>query len=164
MKNEFEQKEIQYSRGKVAGHDVRDDQNNLIVARGETITDDIINKAIEKNQLHYLMLAAAASVVQAGGEEARQRLQEFRNVTEGHEVDFVRGKVVGRDAKDYQGNILVKSGDTVTDGVIECAQRQGLLQELVLAVGAPGLHIEEMEEEEEVETPAEKMGYTPYSH
>lgn len=161
MNEELERKEIEYARGKVAAHDVRDEQNNLIVAKGQTITDDLINRAVEKGRLHYLMLAAAASVVQAGGEQAEQRLKEFMDVTEGHEAEFVRGRQVSRDVADWQGDVIMEEGETVTDGIIERASNEGFLQEIVLAVGAPGLHIMEGKK---VERPATKMGYTPYPH
>lgn len=161
MNEELERKETEYSRGKVAAHYVRDDQNNVIVAKGQTITDDVISQAREKGRLHYLMLAAVASVVQAGGKQAEQRLREFMDVTEGHEEDFVRGRKVFCDVFDWDGNVLIEEGETVTDDVIEQAKVKGLLQELVLAVGAPGLHVTEGEG---VMTPAEKMGYTPYPH
>lgn len=161
MKEDLEKKESEYSRGKAAAHDVRDEQNNVIVAKGQTITDDVINQAREKGRLHYLMLAAAASIVQAGGEQAEERLKEFMDVTEGHEADFVRGRQVSRDVADWQGNVIIEEGETVTDEVIERAKNEGLLQEIVLAVGAPGLH---MTEGQRAMGPAEKMGYTPYPH
>lgn len=161
MNDQLEQREIDYVRSKVAGNDVRDDEDNVIIAKGETITDDVIDQAKKKGKLHYLMVAAVSSVVQADGEDMRKRLQEFNDVTEDHEADFVRNKQVGRDVKDMDGNILVRQGDIVTDGVIECAKRTGLLQELVLAVGAPGISLESEESEEE-ENIASKMGYTPF--
>lgn len=168
MRQDFEYKAIEYSRGKIAGHDVRDDQNQVIVPKGKTITDEDIRIAQDKGKLHYLMLAAAASVVQAGGADTRERLQEFRDVTEGHEVDFVRGQTAGRDVRNVGGEIIVSQGETITDETINLAERQGMLQELVLAVGAPGVFAaEEAEEEEEGEKrerPATKMGYTPYPH
>ena len=162
MKEQLEQKGIAYMRGKAAGHDVRDDESNLIAVRGQPITDEVISKAREKGRLHHLMLSAAASVIQAGGEETRRRLQEFRNVTEGHEADLVRGELAGRDVTDFQGNVIVRQGEKITDEAIRRAQEKGLLQELVLAVAAPGLHTEA--KKKAVETPATKMGYTPYPH
>lgn len=161
MHEELERKEIEYSRGKVAGHDVRDGQNNVIVAKGQTITEDVINQAREKGRLHYLMLAAVASVVQSGGEQAERRLREFMDVTEGHEEEFVRGRKVWCDVADWDGSVMIEEGETVTNDVIEQAKDKGLLQELVLAIGAPGLHVMEVQE---AVRPAEKMGYTPYPH
>jgi len=161
VKEQLERKEIGYMRGKIAGHDVRDDEDKIIIQRGQPITDEIINRAREKGKLHYLMLSAAASVIRAGGEDARRRLQEFKGVTEGHEADLVRGEFAARDVTDFQGNVIVREGEEITDDVIRRAQDKGLLQELVLAVAAPGLHAEE---KKGVETPATKMGYTPYPH
>lgn len=165
MKSRIEDEEIEYVRGKVAAHDVRDDENNIIVEKGQTITDDLIHKACDKGKLHHLMLAAGASVVQAGGETARRRMEEFGEVSEEHEADFVRGKVAGREVKDTTGNVIISKGDEVTDELINKARQKGVLQKLVLAVGAPGVHAEEAEEEKtERERPAQKMGYTPYRH
>lgn len=143
MKEQIVQKEIDYVRGKVAGNEVHDNDENVIVARGQTITDEIINRARQAGQLHYLMIAAVSSVVGAGGSTVRERLKAFRDITEGHEADFVRGETVGRDVTDFQGNILIRSGETVTDDMISRAEKSGLLQELVLAVGAPGINVDE---------------------
>jgi hypothetical protein len=108
VKEQLEQKEIDYARGKVAGHSVWDDEGNAIVEAGDTITDDAINRAKESGSLHYLMLSAAASVIGRSGEaETSRRLQEFRDLTEGHEEDFVRGGTAMREVSDFQGNVLV---------------------------------------------------------
>lgn len=161
MKEQFEQKEIEYVRGKIAGNDVNDDQGNTIVSNGQMITEDIINRARATGQLHYLMIAAASSAVKPG-EDLQRRLSEFRDVTEGHEVDFVRGKQVAYDVKDFQGNLIIQEGDIINDDILNRAQQAGILQKLVLAVGAPGL----MDEDEEThpETTEAKMGYTPFPH
>ncbi len=163
VKERLEEKEMEYARGKVAAHEVRDDENNVIIGEGQTVTDDVIQKARDKGKVHYLMLAAGASVAQAGGETARERMAAFGEVSEQHEVDFVRGKIIGRAVKDAAGNVIISEGETVTDEVIDRARTQGVLQELVLAVGAPGIHAEEAQRHKR-ERPARKMGYTPYRH
>ena len=128
MRDQLERKETEYVRGKVAGHDVRDNEDNVIVARGQTITDEAIDKACHAGKLHYLMLAAAAFIVEAGGEKAKERLKEFRDVTEGHEAEFVWGEVAMRDVVDFQGNVMVRQGETITETLIETAREKGLLQ------------------------------------
>ncbi len=158
MEEQLEQREINYMRGKVAEMDVRDDQNNVIVAHGQTINDDLISKARAKGRLHYLMLAAAASIVQAGGDEADRRMKEFKDVTEGHEIEFVRGKLAGCDVLDRNGNILIHKDEQVTDDIIQKVDNLGLLQDLVLAVGAPGIHSSGLQAQQI----SAKMGYTPY--
>jgi hypothetical protein len=143
VKEDFEQREIDYVRGKIAGNDVQDNDGNTIVRKGDMITDELIDLACEKGQLHYLMIAAASSVVGAGSEETRRRLREFKDITEGHEIDFVRDRLAGAEVRDMSGHVLVHQGDRITDEVIEDAQRDGMLQELVLAVGAPGVDVDE---------------------
>jgi hypothetical protein len=136
----LEEKERRYVLGKRAGYTLRDKDTNVIVEAGQEITDEIVFKAYNKGLLHQLMLRAVASIVEAGGPEARKRLEEFKEITKGHEVEFVRGEIAAKDVIDFQGNILVRTGDKITDEVLEKAKHLGLLQELVLAVGAPGIH------------------------
>lgn len=140
MKEFYEQREIEYSRGKLAGHDVLDDEGNVIVTEGEIITDDIIEEAKKKGKLHELMLSAVAAEVALGPPE----IQPGMNLEEQMEA-FVRGKIVGRDVFDWQGNLIAKAGSEVTDELVNMAANKGLLQELVLAVGAPGIHSKEEE-------------------
>lgn len=162
MQEELERKEINYARGKVAGNDVFGEDDEVIVSRGDVITDEIIGSAVGKRKLHQLMISAASSVVEAGDEGTRERLRDFMEVTENHEEEFVRGRIAGRTVLDLQGNVIVEAGNRITDEQIHRAERHGLLQELVLAVGAPGLHLDE--ETHKRTNPATKMGYTPYPH
>lgn len=145
MKEDYEAKQIEYVRGKIAGNDVPDRDGSPIIRKGEWITDEVIQKAKDAGQLHYLMIAAASSVVGERGDQVKQRLQVFKGVTEGHEADFVRGGKAGRDVADFSGRLLVHEGDTVTDDVIEKARHEGVLDRLVVAVGAPGIDLEEEE-------------------
>lgn len=140
MIEEYEAKAIEYSRGKIAGHEVRDKDDNLIVAKGDRITDEAIEKARKNGKLHYLMISAASGVVQEGGAEAKRRLDEFKEITEGHESDFVLGKKAPRDVKAFDGDMLAKADEVITQDIVDHARDMGVLQELVLAVGAPGLH------------------------
>jgi hypothetical protein len=160
---DFEQKEMDYVRGKISGDYVFDSQGDEIAHPGQTITDAIVDRARDAGQLQYLMIAAASAAMIPGTPDLARRLQEFKDVTEGHEADFVCGRRAGRDVKDYQGNILVREGDTIDSDLIDKARNEALLQELVLAVGAPGLSLEhERELEQEEETQAHKMGMSLY--
>lgn len=159
MNEYLEEKERRYVVGKRAGYTVRDEENNVIVEAGKEITEETANKARDAGLLHQLMLSAVASIVEAGGEEARRRLAEFRDITEGHEVEFVRGEIAARDVVDFQGNVLVRRGEKITDEAIEKVRRVGLLQELVLAVGAPGIHAYQTKTRE---SQAPGTGYTRY--
>lgn len=153
MKEQLEDKEIKYIRGKVAHDDVCDGDGNVVVTHGQTIDDSDIQRARDAGQLHFLMISAVSSVVEEGGERAKQRLQEFRGLS-GHEENYVRGKQAGRDAHDSQGNLILREGEMVTDDVIHRAKESGGLQDLVMAVGAPGLHMDEA-----CACPACGMGY-----
>ena len=162
MKEEYELRAIEYMRGKPTGFVVSDMAGSVIVPKGVVIGDEEIEKARKGGVFHYLMLSAAASVVETGGDEARRRLKEFHDITEGHEADFVLNRKSPRDVKDFSGNVLVREGDIVTSDIVDVARKRGILQELVLAVGAPGYF--ENEEDEQGQDIAEEMGYTPYSH
>ncbi|HEY3298516.1 MAG TPA: hypothetical protein VGK34_07665 [Armatimonadota bacterium] len=151
MYEELEQREEKYVRGKVAGDFVLDRDGNEIVSPGMTITSEVIRKCKEAGQLHYLMISAASTALKSHSPHLDQMLMEFREVTEGHEANFVRGRKAGRDVRDYQGNLLIREGEVITEDLIEDAITNAMLQQLVLAVGAPGLsmeHEQEMEEEE----------------
>ena len=139
MHHHIKEKEIEYMRGKKAGHPVTDNEGEYIVERGDLITDKVIEEARASDQLHYLMLAAVSTVVGEGGEAVEERLKEFGEVTLQHEIDYLRGKVVNCDVTDWEGNLLARAGDTLTDDYIECARRANAVQKLVLAVGAAGI-------------------------
>lgn len=160
MNEYLEEKERRYVVGKRAGYTLRDEENKVIVDAGQEITEETVGKARDAGLLHQLMLSAVASIVEAGGEEARKRLAEFRNITEGHEVEFVRGEIAVRDVIDFEGNILVHRGEKIADETIERVQRAGLLQELVLAVGAPGIHTHRAKTRESQER-GTRRGYIP---
>ncbi len=139
MQDRTEDREIEYMRGKTAGHPVMDGNGDLIARSGDTITDDLIQRARDAGQLHYLMLAAVSSVVGERGNAARERMREFGDVSLQHEVDYVRGRTVNRDVADWQGNAIASQGDTVNDEMIVRACDAGAIQRLVLAVGAAGM-------------------------
>lgn len=139
MQDRIEVREIEYMRGKAAGHPVMDDDGNIIVEKGDTITDELIQKARDAGQLHYLMLAAVSTVVGEGGNAARERMREFGDVSLQHQVDYVRGKTVNRDVTDWQGNAIAHQGDEVNDDLIDRACEANAIQSLVLAVGAAGM-------------------------
>lgn len=152
MNDQLQQRQINYVRGKIAGNDVFDDKGNYVVKKGEKISDDTINKALDADQLHYLMIAAVSTEVQPGSANFERHLKEFGSVIEGHEAHFVRGKMVRRDVKNIDGSFIARDGDVVSDAVIQRAENEGNLQDLVLAVGAPGIsmmheHVEMSEDE-----------------
>lgn len=151
MSEELERKQIDYSYGKIAGDYVQDDQGNTIIAPGETITEYVINKAQEAGQLHYLMLAAASTAMLPGSADLPRRLKEFGDVVMGHEIEFIRNRRAGREVKDFEGNVIVKEGDVISDDIIRLSTARGVLQRLVLAVGAPRLSIEHEKVEDEIE-------------
>lgn len=159
MKDDYEQKMINYVRGKTAGSDVFDQSGSMLISRGDVIDNDTINMARQRGLLQVLVLSAVSAIVNARGEEADRRLKEFRDITENHEADFVRGEKAGRDVTDVQGNTIVEAGQKITDGIIECARRQNMLQDLVLAVGAPGIDVSESAARQNI---ASKMGYDPF--
>ena len=140
MQERIEEKEIEYMRGKVAGHPVLITcGGEAIVNKGDVITDDVINRAREAGQIHYLMLAAVQSVADGQGTDIDQRMREFGDVTLQHEIDYIRGKVVNRDVMDWNGNVIARSGESISDDMISQARQANSLQNLVLAVGAAGL-------------------------
>ncbi|MHB1001765.1 MAG: hypothetical protein ACYC27_21200 [Armatimonadota bacterium] len=137
MNDQLQQRQIDYVRGKIAGNDVFDDKGDFVVKKDELITDDVIKHALDSDQLHYLMIAAVSTVVNPDNPDFDRRLKEFGSVIEGHEARFVRGKMVRRDVKDINGGIVARDGDVVTNDIIQRAENMGMLQDLVLAVGAP---------------------------
>lgn len=162
MYEQLYNREIEYVRGKISGSYVQDDNGNTIISPGEVITEEVIRKAKEAGQIHYLMIAAVSAQLQPESGDLVRKLHEFKEVTEGHEAEFVRMRKAGRDVKDFSGNIFVRQGDVISDETIQRATDMGMLQELVLSVGAPGL-VEKWEDmrrqEEEEEHPAHKSRF-----
>ncbi|MCE5200409.1 MAG: PRC-barrel domain-containing protein [Armatimonadota bacterium] len=52
------EQEIEMARGKVASQDVYDDRGNLIVAKGEEITEYVVHQAIIEDEMHDVAVAA----------------------------------------------------------------------------------------------------------
>lgn len=114
-------------RGKTAGNDVYDDLGNVIVARGQIITDSVIEEAKAKGKLNQLAYAAGAGGVTGGYEQVAERAA-------GAAGEKLKGKAVPYDIMDDQGNVVVPKGAVVTDTTIRQAKEQGVFGKLAAAV------------------------------
>lgn len=69
-----QEKEIEMSRGRVAGNDVYDDDGTLIVAKGDRIDDLVIDIAVRRNKMHQVAMAAGVGEAAAAYERGRERV------------------------------------------------------------------------------------------
>lgn len=136
------EQEINLSRGKTAGRDVCDGNGDLIVAKGETITDDIIDRAVQEGKMHEVALAAGVGSAAAGydrvlGDEARGRAGSFwaeareraseawSNLTESTRESADRAgrrRVISAQKEFLRGKV---SSTTVTDDIGNVILREG---------------------------------------
>jgi hypothetical protein len=119
--------EINLSRGKTVGQDVYDDQGDLIVAKGDVVTDGVIDQATRTDKMHQVALAAGVGGVLAGYESARG------GVT-GATAEQLKGRVVPTDITDNNGILVIPRGTVITDSIIQLAQDRGVMGKLTSAV------------------------------
>ena len=122
-----QQKEIDLSHGKTAGRDIYDDQEKLIVARDQEITDDVINEAVSKDKMHDVAMAAGVAGLAAG----YGRLQA--GVTEATQ-ERLKGKRVPYDITNDQGDVVVQGGTIITDQTLKRTGEAGMMYKLATSV------------------------------
>lgn len=118
-----EEQEIKLAHGKTAGQDVYDDQGNLIVAQGQTITDDVIDEAKAKGKMHQVAYAAGVAGVSGGYEQMAEKAA-------GATGEKLKGKKVPDDIRDDSGNVVIMQGTVVTDTTIKRAREHGVFGKL----------------------------------
>jgi uncharacterized protein YrrD len=69
----IEQREMDFSRGRVAGRTVTDDENNVIVTEGESITQEHLDRALAAGKVHALALSAGYQVAAETTERVNER-------------------------------------------------------------------------------------------
>lgn len=52
---------------------------------------------------------------------------------------YLLGKLVGRDVTDVTGKVILRRNDTITREVVQLAEREGKLSELIVNMTVPGL-------------------------
>lgn len=133
-----QEQEINLSKGKTAGRDVYDDQSGLIVTKGETITDRVINEAVAKDKMHDVALAAgvgglsgaytsASQAVSSGYSSATARMMSTT-------AERTKGKRVPYDITDETGVVVIPKDTTVTDETITRANEGNVMNQLTYAV------------------------------
>ncbi|MER3495704.1 MAG: hypothetical protein C4320_02095 [Armatimonadota bacterium] len=140
----IEDKEIDYSLGKVAGHDVTDDNNSIIVRQGETITEQHIQRALATNKVHALAIAAgrqhAMEIGQSATETVKEKVGSAQESLKDKQGEMLVGKTVGRDVLLENGMPLITAGSTITEAQVATAREAGKLGDLTTAVVASALN------------------------
>lgn len=121
------EQEINMSRGRTAGQDVRDDEGGLIVGKGQKITDEVIDRAVEASKMHDVAYAAGVGGAAAGYEAGRERTYEATGKQ-------LLGKEVPRDVADDQGRVIVPGGTVVTEETLARARDAGVVGRLANTV------------------------------
>ncbi len=132
----IEDKEIDYSIGKVAGSDVTTDSGTTIVRTGETITESHVQQALAANKIHALALAAgkahAADLYDSAKEKAAAGVDSLKD----KQGEMLVGKTVGRDVTFTDGGLLIANGSTIEETHVSAAKQAGKLGDLTAAVAA----------------------------
>lgn len=152
--------EIKLSRGKVAGSDVYDDEGNLIIARGEVVTETVIDHAVRAGKMHQVAMAAGVGGVAAGYEATRAQAGGAQSLWDQTETKlseawdnlkkashdsadragrkravsaqkkFLEGKIAAVDIGDLEGNVFLYKGDVITPLILDTLDRKGLLEKV----------------------------------
>ncbi|MEA2574324.1 MAG: hypothetical protein QOH93_1622 [Chloroflexia bacterium] len=143
--------------GRTAHQVVRDRDGNAIIVAGDTITQETLDAAKAAGRMPQLMLAAGAGPAQNSlgslGDQAAQSLRDIPNeartlwnqITGGYNrrVDTADSRSVDRRVKDALGrpvtrvildgndNIILNTGDIVTNHAIQAAREAGVLDILI---------------------------------
>ncbi|MDQ3707671.1 MAG: PRC-barrel domain-containing protein [Chloroflexota bacterium] len=143
--------------GRTAHQVVRDRDGNAIIVAGDTITQETVDAARAAGRMPQLMMAAGAGPTQNSlsslGDQAAQSLRDIPNearalwnqLTGGYNrrVDMADTKAVDRRVKDALGrpvtrvildaddNIILNTGDIVTNHAIQAARQAGVLDILI---------------------------------
>lgn len=119
--------EISMSKGRTAGRSVRADDGTLIVSKGETITDDVIRRAVDSGKMHGVALAAGVGAATGGYEKTVSGAY-------GYTGERLRGSEVPRDITDDQGNVIIPRGTIIDDETLETAKNAGVMNRLASVV------------------------------
>lgn len=151
--------EAEYSLGKVAGNTVRDDDGQLIVYKGDVITEDIIQQARISGKLEALAASAANAQAKGGIEAAGVRMREATQqaMERGQELatgatsragaaresvstqrltnqqrQMALGQVSATDILDREGVVVIKEGEIFTPMILTHLEEEGLLGDIRL--------------------------------
>lgn len=158
--------------GRTAHQVVRDREGNALVLAGDTITQETVDAARAAGRMPQLVLSAGAGPTQSSlgslGDQAAQSLRDIPNearalwnqLTGGYnsKVNMADERAVDRRVKDALGrpvtrvildgndNIILNTGDIVTNHAIQAARAAGVLDILVDSVytARPKLSLEDM--------------------
>lgn len=100
-----------------------EDAGGVIVFEGETITEDTIQKAKAAGKLNLLVDASGEATAAA---LSQGLVEEYARVAVGH--------MAGRTVRTPEGEVVVSQGDVVTEGVVDRAREEGVLDQLAEAV------------------------------
>lgn len=122
-----EEQEIKFAKDKTVGQDIYDDHGNLIIAQGQTVTDEVIDEAKAKGKIHQVAYAAGIAGVAGGYEQMAEKAA-------GATGEKLKGKKVPEDIRDDSGTIIISQGTTITDTTIQQAKEHGVFGRLAASV------------------------------
>lgn len=175
--------------GRTAHQTVRDQEGDVIVLDGDTITQETIDAAKAAGRMPQLIMAAGTGATQNSlnslGEQAAQSLREIPNearalwnqVTGGYNrrVDMADTKAVEKRAKDALGrpvtrvildandNIILNTGDIVTNHAIQAAREAGVLDILLDSIytSRPKLELDDLKASRSGDASLDKVSGQP---
>lgn len=133
-------RQIEYVVGKQVASDIALEDGSVLLKKGEEITVDHAVAAEQKGKLFALTTSATSASIASVASQAREGMQtQYENLataSKDRQRTYAIGKRAGQDITLEHGIILVKKGDTITEGHTELAEKHNKL--LALATAATG--------------------------
>ncbi|AWN24092.1 photosystem reaction center subunit H [Deinococcus irradiatisoli] len=135
-----QERQIEYVTGKVAGRDVSTDDGIVIVTRGDTVSLQQAQSAADHHLLGQLVAAVTSGSVQTiyatASSSVQQRVEDLTQASRERQVEYVLGKVAGRDVRGDDDSVIVLEGQTITPLAVQSAESQQALGRLVASAMA----------------------------
>ena len=131
----IERKEIEYTIGKEAAREVRDDAGNILASPGQFITQTIVDRAVAAGKMHALAASVVAAQASDAGDSIKAKASALNEQAKSKIGDYLVGKTTGRAVLMDNGAVLVPAGHVITQVDADAAQAAGKLDDLSAAVG-----------------------------
>ncbi len=131
------EKQKDYVIGKNAGADVVTDDDVVIAAKGDVITQTQADRAEKYGKLTALATSATGGVLMSNYENTKNKVQDSYADIKGASVErqkaYAVGKIAGTNVKTDTGELVAAKGSTITTFQVDRAEATGILGALVAA-------------------------------
>ena len=112
-----------------------DAPQQVLVHQGETITQQHADRAEQAGILHQLLIAAGAHAASGAMGSASDSAQSTGGSMKDSAAQAAIGKTAGKDVTEDSGSLIAADGMTITQEMMDHAQRVGKEKELIAAAG-----------------------------